>query len=77
VTQCIRTESVRYVGTEEKAPNVFFANSDRPLSSRILDICIGSQRLTDNIMLCAISNKRGALTELASAIETNGGNLQE
>ncbi len=57
VTQCIRSESASHVGTVEKAPNVLFANSDRPLSSRILDMCIGTQRLTDNIMLCVINNK--------------------
>ncbi len=40
VTHHIRPESARQVGTAEKAPNVLFANSDRPLSSRILDVCI-------------------------------------
>jgi hypothetical protein len=40
VTQYIRPESVSQVGTTEKTSNVFFANSDRPLSSRILDVCI-------------------------------------
>jgi hypothetical protein len=57
VTQRIRTESASHVGTVEKAPNVIFANSDRPLSSPILDMCIGSEILTDNIMMCAISNQ--------------------
>jgi hypothetical protein len=40
VTQGIRIESSRQVGTVEKVPNVIFSNSDRPLRSRILDMCI-------------------------------------
>jgi hypothetical protein len=40
VTQRIRSESARQVGTAEKTPNVLFAKSDRPLCSRILDMRI-------------------------------------
>ena len=36
VTQRIRPESARQVGTTEMTANVFIANSDGPLSSRIL-----------------------------------------
>ena len=35
VSQRISSESERQVGTTEKAPNVFVANSDDPLRSRI------------------------------------------
>jgi hypothetical protein len=40
VTHRVRSESTRQVGTGEKSPNEFFADSDRPLSSRIFDMCI-------------------------------------
>jgi hypothetical protein len=40
VTQHVRPESTSQVGTAEKATNVFLANSDRPLRSGILDMCI-------------------------------------
>ena len=55
---------------------IFYANSDRPLRSRILVMGVSSHVFSDNTMLLEISNEWGTLTELDNSIKTNFGNLQ-